>query len=63
MLCVFDSLFSALSVLEHGLKKGFGVITYTTPVYVNLWPKLVYPMLNIAYSLSLFVTLAIAIER
>jgi len=38
-LCAFDSLFDLISVLEYSLKKGFGLISYSTPVYVVLWPK------------------------
>ena len=63
MLCFFDSLFVAFSLLEYGLKKGFKLINYSTPIYVNIWPKLIYPLHNVAYSVSLFVTLAIAMER
>ena len=63
MLCIIDSLFAGFSFLEYGLKKGLKLISYTTPVYVNLWPKLVYPLHTITNTLSLFVTLAIAIER
>lgn len=63
MLCIIDSLFAGFSLLEYGLKKGFKLLTYTTPGYVNMWPQFVYPVHNIVYSLSIFVTLAIAIER
>ena len=63
MLCLFDSIFVTMSMIEYGLKKGFKVITYTTPIYVNIWPKVIYPLHNVAYSTSLFITLAIAIER
>jgi hypothetical protein len=63
MLCIFDSIFVGFSMLEYGLKKGFKLITYTTPIYVNIWPKVIYPLHNVAYSVSLFVTLAIAMER
>ncbi len=44
MLCTFDTLFNAISILEYSLKKGFGLISYSTPVYVNLWPKVIYPL-------------------
>ena len=50
--------------LNWGLElKGFGVITWTTPVYVDLWPKGIFPLMNITFSASLNITLAIAIER
>ena len=62
-LCCFDTLFNVFSIVEYSLKKGFGLITYETPIYVNLWPKFIYPLQNITYSASLFITLAIAIER
>ena len=62
-LAVVDSLFACFCLLEYSLKKGFRLITWTTPVYVVLWPTLVLPLQNITYSMSLFVTLAIAIER
>lgn len=62
-LAAVDSLFVALCLIEYTLKKGLKLITYTTPVYVNLWPIFIYPFHNITYSVSLFVTLAIAIER
>ena len=63
MLCIIDSLFAGFSFLEYGLKKGLKLISYTTPIYVNLWPKFLYPLHTITNTLSLFVTLAIAIER
>ena len=63
MLCIIDSLFAGFSFLEYGLKKGLKLISYTTPIYVNLWPKFLYPLHNITNTLSLFVTLAIAVER
>ncbi len=63
MLCTFDTLFNAISILEYSLKKGFGLISYSTPVYVNLWPKVIYPLQNITYSASLCITMAIAVER
>ena len=63
MLCIIDSIFAGFSFIEYGLKKGFKLISYTTPIYVNLWPKVVYPLHNVTYTMSLFVTLAIAIER
>ena len=63
MLCLFDTLFNGFSVLEYSLKKAFGLITWGTPVYVNLWPKVIYPLQNITYSASLCITLAITIER
>ena len=62
-LCCFDTLLNVFSILEYSLKKGFALITYETPIYVNLWPKFIYPAQNITYSASLFITLAIAIER
>ena len=62
-LCCFDTLFNVFSIVEYSLKKGFGLINYETPIYVNLWPKFIYPSQNITYSASLFITLAIAIER
>ena len=62
-LCVFDTLFNGFSVLEYSLKKAFGLVTWSTPIYVNLWPKVIYPLQNITYSASLCITLAIAIER
>jgi hypothetical protein len=43
--------------------QGFNLITYSTPVYVNLWPKGIYPIMNVTFSASLCITLAIAIER
>ena len=63
MLCIFDSLFAGFSLIEYGLKKGFKLILWTTPIYVDIWPKLIYPFHNIANTLSVFVTVAIAIER
>ena len=63
MLCIIDSSFAGLSLIEYGMKKGFKLLTYTTPIYVNIWPTIVYPLHNITYSLSIFITLAIAIER
>ena len=39
------------------------VISYATPVYVHIWPVLVNPLVAITVTLSLFITLAIAIER
>ena len=63
MLCVIDSMFAGFSLIEYGLKKGFKLLNYSTPIYVNIWPTLVYPFHNITYSLSIFITLAIAIER
>ncbi len=62
-LCVFDSLFCAFAALNYSMKKGLKWIDYDTPVYVNLWPKFVYPLENMTSSASLCVTLAIAIER
>ncbi|XP_059088074.1 FMRFamide receptor-like isoform X2 [Tigriopus californicus] len=63
VLCAFDTLFNAFSVLEYSLKKAFGLISYSTPIYVILWPKFIYPLQNITYSASLCITMAIAIER
>ena len=63
MLCIFDSLFAGFSLIEYGLKKGFKLILWTTPIYVDIWPRLIYPFHNIANTLSVFVTVAIAIER
>lgn len=62
-LCAFDTMFDALSIVEYSFKKAFGFISYSTPIYVDLWPKFVYPLQNITYSASLCITLAIAIER
>ena len=63
VLASVDSVFAGLCVINYALKKAFGVITYTSPYFVHLWPVIVYPLHNITYSVSLFVTLAIAIER
>ena len=63
MLCIIDSIFAGFSFLEYGLKKGLKLITWTTPVYINLWPKVIYPLHNVTFTLSPLVTLAIAIER
>ena len=61
-LSTVDSVFAAICVVEYSLRKGFKWITWTT-FYMTIWPKIIVPMQNIAYSMSLFVTLAIAIER
>ena len=63
MLCLSDSLFAGFSLMEYGLRKGLKIIQYTTPIYVNLWPTLVYPLHNVTFTVSLYITLAIAIER
>lgn len=62
-LCIVDTIFNALSVLEFSLKKGFALISWSTPIYVNLWPKVIFPLHNVTYSASLAITMAIAIER
>ena len=63
VLASVDSVFAAFCIINYSLKKGFKLISYTTPIFVNLWPVIVYPLLNITYSVSCFVTCAIAIER
>lgn len=63
VLACVDSIFAAFSVLNYSIQKAFKVIQYTTPYYVHIWPVIVYPLQNITYSVTQFVTLAIAIER
>ena len=62
-LAAVDSIFAGICLVEYSLKKGFRPITWTTPVYISMWPQFIYPLQNTAYSMSIFVTLAIAIER
>ena len=62
-LAAVDSIFAGICLVEYSLKKGFHLITWTTPMYVSIWPQFIHPLQNTAYSMSLFVTLAIAIER
>ena len=61
-LSTVDSCFAAVCLVEYSLRKGFNWITWT-PFYMTIWPVFILPMQNITYSMSLFVTLAIAIER
>ena len=63
ILCFFDSLGNAFAVFEYSLKESFKLFTWTTPLYVDVWPKVIYPAQNITFSASLCMTLAIAVER
>ena len=63
MLCIADSLFAGVSFIEYGLRKGLKLISYTTPIYVQMWPKLIYPVHALSYTQSLLIKLAISIER
>ena len=61
-LSTVDSCFAAVCLVEYSLRKGFNWITWN-PFYMTIWPVFILPMQNITYSMSLFVTIAIAIER
>lgn len=63
VLCWLDTLFCGVCVLEYSARKAFALVAYTTPVYVNLWPTVIFPLQNVVYTASLAVTMAIAIER
>ncbi|XP_040573069.1 FMRFamide receptor [Lepeophtheirus salmonis] len=62
-LCVTDCFFNVFSLIEYSAKKAFGFISYDTPIYKDLWPKFIYPLHNITFTCSLFITLSVAIER
>ena len=63
ILCIFDSIGNVFAITDFCLKKAFKLISWSTPVYVDIWPKGIYPAQNIVFSASLCMTLAIAIER
>ena len=58
-LCIFDSVFLLLHIIDV-FRKYFNV---EDKLLVLLFPKMIYPVRNIGFTASIFMTVAIAYER
>ena len=47
ILCIFDSIGNVFAITDFCLKKAFKLISWSTPVYVDIWPKGIYPAQSI----------------
>ena len=79
VLSVFDITFLIITILDYGLARGTTVyegggneclipalqwpIAYTSEVYAYLFPQFLYPVNNIIYNGSIFLTIVVAAER
>ena len=60
VLCVVDSVFCVLLVVDYSFARAFELHTV---FYTMLYPYFIYPMTNIMLSASIFMTVVLGLER
>ena len=58
-----DSISIVLIFVDYSLRKSFQVFNKEDPIYVHIWPTVIYPVIKISFTWIMCCTIAITIER